>query len=102
MSSSTSRSTAVALAQVLALIAGTQKHFPSGSFTLEGASYTTVTLVPTLQSLADALTGVQAAHAALKAAVQSLAKVVASVGPLEKAYRGFILAAYGNSPQELA
>ncbi len=102
MSTSTSRTTAAALAQVQALMAGMQKHFPSGTFTLEGASYTTVTLLQTLASLADALSGVMAAHAGLKAALLTLAKVAATIGPVEKACRGFVLAAYGSSPQQLA
>ncbi len=83
-------------------MAGMQKHFPSGTFTLEGASYTTVTLMQTLASLSDALSGVLAAHAGLKAALLTLAKVVAAIGPVEKACRGFVLAAYGSSPQQLA
>lgn len=102
MSTSTSRTTAAALAQVQALMAGMQKHFPSGTFTLEGASYTTVTLLQTLGSLADALSGVLAAHAGLKASLLTLAKVAATIGPVEKACRGFVVAAYGNSPQQLA
>ena len=102
MSSSTSKATATALAQVQALMAGTQKHFASGSFTLVGASYTTATLVQTLTSLADALSAVLAAHAGVKAALTALAKVSATVGPVEQAYRRCVLAAYASAPQELA
>jgi len=102
MSTSTSRTTAAALAQVQALMAGMQMHFPSGTFTLEGASYTTATLLQTLGSLGDALSGVLAAHAGLKAALLTLARVAATIGPVEKACRGFVLAAYGSSPLQLA
>ena len=102
MSSTTSKATASALARVLALIAGTQKHFASGSFTLVGAPYTAASLVTTLQSLADALSAVLAAHAGVKAALGALAKVNATVGPVEQAYRRCVLAAFASEPQELA
>jgi hypothetical protein len=45
---------------------------------------------------------VLAAHAGLKASLLTLARVAATIGPVEKACRGFVLAAYGSSPQELA
>jgi hypothetical protein len=102
MSSSTSKATAAALAQVQALIAGTQKHFPSGNFTLVGAPYTSAALVTTLQSLANALSAVLTAHAGVKAALTALANVEASVKPVEQAYRRVVVAAYASSPQELA
>jgi hypothetical protein len=77
MSSITSKRTkAAALAQVQALIAGTQKHFPSGSFTLGSTAYTTASLV---------------AHAAEE-----------QVGPSVRAYKRLVLAAFSNSAQTLA
>jgi len=102
MSSSTSKATATALAGVLALMAGTQKHFASGSFTLVGAPFTSAAVVQTLQSLADALSGVLAAHTGLKAALTALARVTATVSPVEQAYRRCVLAAFASNPQELA
>jgi hypothetical protein len=102
LSSSTSKATATTLAQVQALIAGTQKHFVNASFTLAGTSYTTATLVQTLTSLANALSAVLSAHAGVKAALTALANVTASVGPVEQAYRRCVLAAFASSPQELA
>ncbi len=102
MSSSTSRATATALAQVQALIAGTQKHFASANFTLVGTAYTSATLVTTLTSLANALSAVLSAHAGVKAALTALAKVNATVGPVEQAYRRCVLAAFASAPQELA
>lgn len=102
MSSSTSRATATALARVQALIAGTQKHFANANFTLVGAPYTSAAIVQTLQGLVDALTAVQAAHAGVKAALTALAKVTATVGPIERAYRRCVLAAFASAPQELA
>ena len=102
MSSSTSKATATALAQVQALMAGTQKHFASGSFTLAGAPYTSAAVVQTLQSLADALSAVLAAHAGVKLSLVNLAKVMATVSPVERAYRRCVLAAYTSDPQSLA
>lgn len=102
MSSSTSRATATALAQVQALIAGTQKHFVNTSFTLAGTSYTSATLVQTLTSLANAPSAFLSAHAGVKAALTALANVEASVRPVEQAYRRVVVAAYASSPQELA
>ena len=45
MSTNTSKSKAAALAHVQALIAGTQKHLPNGSFTLGNTTYTAASLV---------------------------------------------------------
>ena len=90
------------LARVQALIAGTQKHFPNGQFTLGNVAYTTATLVPALQSLADALTAVSTAHASVKDAITALKGVNAKIMPLVQAYRRYILAAFANATQELA
>ena len=49
MSRTTSNTKAAALAHVQALIAGTQKHFPNGSFTLGNTTYTSASLVQVLQ-----------------------------------------------------
>jgi hypothetical protein len=45
MSITKSKTRAAALSHVQALAAGTQKHFPAGSFTLGNAQYTTASLV---------------------------------------------------------
>ncbi len=102
MSSTTSRTTATALARVLGLITGTQKHFPNGQFTLGGTAYTTATLIQTLQGLADALSAVTAAHASVKDAIAALAGMDAKVGPIAKAYTRNVLAAFSNATQTLA
>jgi hypothetical protein len=90
------------LARVQALIAGTQKHFPNGQFTLGNVAYTTATLVPALQSLVDALTAVNAAHASARDAITALKGVSAKITPLVQAYRRYVLAAFANATQELA
>ncbi len=67
MSTITSKqSQASAMVRVQALMAGTEKHFPSGSFTLGNATYSTASLVQAFQALADALTVVAAAHASTR------------------------------------
>jgi hypothetical protein len=90
------------LARVQALIAGTQKHFPNGQFTLGNVAYTTSTLVPALQSFVDALTAVNTAHASVKDAIAALKGVSTKIMPLIQAYRRYILAAFANATQELA
>ena len=89
------------LARVQALIAGTQKHFPSGQFTLGDATYTTATLVQTLQSLADAFTALDAAHASVKDGVIALRATDAKVGPVIRAHTSFIRATFSNATAQL-
>jgi hypothetical protein len=93
---------ATALAQVQALVAGTLKHFPSGSFTLGNTAYTTATLVQALQSLEQALTTVTAAQASAKDAVAALRGVETSVGPLLRDYKRFVLATFSTATTQLA
>jgi hypothetical protein len=103
MSSSTSNQTrAAALAYVQALIAGTNKHFPNGSFTLGNATFTTASLLQVLQSLAAAISAVIAAHANVKDALTALQDLQAKVDPTLGAYRRFILAAFSSATQSLA
>jgi hypothetical protein len=103
MSSITSKpNKAVALAQVQALVAGTLKHFPNGSFTLGNTAYTTATLVQALQSLEQALGTINAAQTSAKDAVTALHGVEATVGPLMRDYKRFVLAAFSTATQQLA
>ncbi len=90
------------MARVQAIIAGTLKHFPNGQFTLGNVAYTTATLVPALQSLVDALTAVNTAHASLKDAIAALKGTSTKIMPLVQAYRRYVLAAFSNATQELA
>lgn len=102
MSNNTSKTKANALAQVQALIAGTAKHFPNGQFTLLGNAYTTATLTQVFTSLANAIAAVVAAHASVKDALQALTQVEAQVGPVMRAYKRYVLAAFANATQDLA
>src|SRR5579863_320521 len=83
------------------LIAGAQKHPPTGQLTLEGRSFTQATLAQTLQSLIDALSQVDTARAGWKDALKRLADVKADVVPVMRAYVVWIAATYGNAPSIL-
>src|SRR5579872_769672 len=93
---------ATALTQVQALIAGTEKHFPSGTFTLGNTAYTTATLTQAFQNLANALTALGAAHVRVKEAVLTLTGIEATVGPVIRDYKSFIHATFSNAPLTLA
>ncbi len=88
---------AIALAGVQALVAGTQKHFPNGSFTLGDVTYTTASLVQAIQALEDALTAVHAAHATVRDAVRAHRAAQANVAPLLRDYRTFLRAAFSTA-----
>jgi hypothetical protein len=103
MSSTTSKqSKANALAHVQALIAGTQKHFPNGSFTLGNTAYTTASLVQAFQGLADVLTALNAAQARAKDAVTALRTEETKVAPLERVYTSFLRATFSTATAQLA
>jgi uncharacterized phage infection (PIP) family protein YhgE len=96
-----SKSKATALANVQALIAGTQKHFPNGQFTLGNTAYTTATLVQTLQSLADAITALDAAHSTVKDGVAALRATETKVDPAIRAYTTFLRATFSTATAQL-
>ncbi len=100
--SNRNRTKAAALAQVLALIAGTTKHLPNGSFTFGGVTYTAASLVQFLQGLANALTALGAAEAGAKDALAAERAARNQVGPVLLAYRRFLLLTFANSAQTLA
>jgi hypothetical protein len=103
MSTVTSKqSKATALARVQALIAGTQKHFPNGSFTLGNTAYTTASLVAALKGLEDALVALNTAHAGVKDAVKTVNATDTTVGPLLRDYRSFIRATFSAASAQLA
>jgi hypothetical protein len=102
MSNSTTDTKAAALAQVLALIAGTQKHFPTGQFTIGNTAYTSASLVQVLQGLADTMTALNAAQAGAKDALATEQGAVTKVGPIVQAYKRLVLAAFASATQTLA
>jgi hypothetical protein len=99
--STTTKSKAATLALVQALIAGTQKHIPSGSFTLGGTTYTAASLVPILQGLANAITAVNAVQASAKDTVAAMQGTEATVGPIIQAYKRFVQVTFSNATQTL-
>ena len=93
---------ATALARVQALMAGTEKHFPNGSFTLGNTTYTTASLVQALKVLADALTAVNVAQSSTKDAVSALRATETKVAPLMRDYRSFVRATFSTASAQLA
>jgi hypothetical protein len=102
MSSTTSNSKAAALARVQAIIAGTQQHFPNGSFTLGNVAFTTASLVQEFQSLADAMGKLDATEASAKDARKARRDTAAKVDPLMRDYKRFLLATFSTATQTLA
>ncbi len=102
MSSHPTKTKAAALAAVQALIAGTQKRFPSGSFTLGNVAYTTASLVTLLQSVADAMTALNAAQLAAKHALSTLQGALVQAGPIIQVYVRFLQATFANTVPALA
>ena len=103
MSTITSKQTkATALTQVQALIAGTEKHFPSATITLGNTAYATATLIQAFQSLANALTVLSAAHVSVKDAGLTLTGIETKVLPVIRDFTKFVHATFSNAPQQLA
>ena len=93
---------ATALAQVQALMAGTEKYFPNGSFTFGNTTYTTASLVQAIKVLADALTAVNVAQSSAKDAVSALRASETKVAPLLRDYRTFLRATFSTTSSQLA
>ena len=89
-------------ASIQALIAGTQKHTPSGQLTLGNVAYTAASLVELLQSFVDAMAAQNAAVASAKDALAVLEQIRTKVSPVVSAYRKYLSASYGNATQTLA
>jgi hypothetical protein len=102
MSTTTSQTKAAALAFVQALIAGTLKHFPNGSFTLGNVTYTTASLVQLFTSLVASMTALNVAQKNAKDALAATQGLQANVDPVIQAYKRFVLAAFSNATQTLA
>jgi hypothetical protein len=103
MSTNTSRpNKATALARVQALIAGTEMHFPNGSFTLGNAAYTTATLISALKRLESAIVVLNVAHAGVKDAGTALRDIDTKVAPLIRDYKRFVFATFSTATQTLA
>ncbi|HEY6463453.1 MAG TPA: hypothetical protein VIY73_24970, partial [Polyangiaceae bacterium] len=99
--STTKASKATVLAQLQALVSGLQAQLPNGSFTVASTEYTTATLVQTIQVLIDALTAVDAAHAALKTALVVFGAADVKVGPVVQGTKHILRTMYSNAPSTL-
>ena len=97
----TNKTKASALAHVQAMIAGTAKHFPSGSFTIGSTVYTSASMIQVLQGLANAMTARDAAEAGAKDARAAEQAAQTRVGPILLAYKRLVLAAFANTAQTL-
>jgi hypothetical protein len=84
------------------LVAGTQKHFPNGSLTFGGATYTPAVLIQLFQSLDDATTGMDVAKAKWQDALKAQRGAKAKVGPVMQAYRSYLVSLFGNAVETLA
>ncbi len=88
--------------RIRGLIAGTQKHAPSGSLTLGSATYTTPALVQLLKSLADALDAADSAKASWEDALKHATDTKAKVNPVVRAYQAWVEVTYAGTPSTLA
>ncbi len=95
------RNKANTLAQVQALVAGTQKYFPNGSFTLGNTAYTTASIVQALTSLEDAVTAVNTVQASARDAVSARRAAEAKVAPLLRDCRNFLRTTFGTAAAPL-
>ena len=102
MSNNTKVSKAAALAGVQALIAGTEKHFPSGSFLLGNVTYSTASMLQILNGLAAAMIGQSAAQANAKDTLLNLRGTVATTKAVRQAYVRFLRVAFTGATQSLA
>jgi len=102
MTSTTKPTKATALAGVLALIAGIQKHFPTGSLTVGNVVFTTAALVLLLQGQADAMTAQTAAQKTADDALTALRELQTKNGPTIQALKDLLIAQFGSASQTLA
>jgi TPP-dependent 2-oxoacid decarboxylase len=91
---------AALLAQMQAVIAGLQKHFPNVQFTFGNTAYTT--LVTLFQSVITALTQLNAAQASAKDAVTALTGVTATMKPVFLSLKRNLQNTYGTTSTTLA
>ena len=101
MSNTKNPTQAALLAGVQALIAGTQKHFPSGQFTLGNTAYTTASLVELLTELAGAYAAMSAARLNARDALTALRTEEAKVDPVIRDYVTFLRATFRNATAQL-
>ena len=102
MSRTTSNTKAAALAHVQAIIAGTTKHFPNGSFTLGNTTYTSASLIQALQGVVSAMQARNVAETGAKDALTAEQAAQAQVDPILRAYERLVLVTFAGATQTLA
>ena len=85
-----------------AIIAGTTKHFPNGSFTLGNTTYTSTSLVQVFQGLVSAMQARNVAETGAKDALTAEQAAQAQVGPILRAYERLVLVTFAGATQTLA
>ena len=90
------------MSQVQAIIAGTQKHNPSATFTLGGTAYTASALDQLFQSLIDAINAGNAARASATVAASAASAAKVKVLPVFTEYRRLLQTTLGVDAQTLA
>ena len=102
MSISMSTTKAAALAHVQAIIAGTTKHIPNGSFTFGNTTYTSASLIQVFQGLVSAMQARNAAETGAKDALTAEQAAQAQTVPILRAYERLVLATFASATQTLA
>jgi hypothetical protein len=84
------------------LVAGTQKHFSTGSLTVGGATYDGATLVQILTNLGNAIAAADSAKTKWQDALKVGRDENAKAGPVLRAYQRYLVASFGSAPSTLA
>jgi LPS O-antigen subunit length determinant protein (WzzB/FepE family) len=102
MTSTKKPTKATALAGMQALIAGIQKHFPTGQLTVGNVVFTIAALVLLLQGQVDAMTSQATAQKTADDEMTTLRALQIKNGPTIQALKDLLLAQFGTSSQTLA
>ena len=102
MTSTKKPTKATALAGMQALIAGIQKHFPTGQLTVGNVVFTIAALVLLLQGQVDAMTSQTTAQKTADDEMTTLRALQIKNGPTILALKDLLLAQFGSSSQTLA
>jgi len=102
MTSTKKPTKATALAGMQALIAGIQKHFPTGSLTVGNVVFTVAALVLLLQGQVDAMTAQMTQQKTADDALTALRELQTQNGPTIQALKDLLIAQFGSASQTLA
>ncbi len=88
--------------KIRGLVEGTQKHGPSGSFTLGSRVCTGAEMTQVLESMAAAIDAVDAAKAAWQDALARFDEIKAQVAPVIQGYQAWVAVTHAGTPSTLA